>query len=88
MAICLYLYGFLWDQQRQRQSSKKDKIMSEKTARKLRQKLRQVNVDVENPQRFRHSKTMQIVASEGRRIYKRAKKKAREIRKTGTLPQI
>lgn len=62
--------------------------MSEKTAKKLRQALRKVNVKIDAEEYFRHGKTGAIVAEDGRRIYKRAKRKAREIRKDGKLPQI
>jgi len=62
--------------------------VSGKSSKKLRKALRDVNVNVDDPKRFRHPRTLQIVASEGRRIYKRAKKKANEIRQSGKLPQI
>ena len=62
--------------------------MSEKTAKKLRQALRKVNVAIEPQKYYRHKETGAIVAEDGRRIYKRAKRKAREIRKDGKLPQF
>ena len=62
--------------------------MSEKTAKKLRQALRNVNVDFETAKYFRDRKTGTIVASEGHRIYKRAKRKANEMRRRSELPVI
>jgi uncharacterized protein len=56
--------------------------------KKLRKALKNVNVDIEDPKRHRHPRTLQIVASDGRRVYKLAKKKAAKIRKDGKLPQI
>jgi hypothetical protein len=60
--------------------------MSEKTAKKLRKALFNVNVDIEANKYFWDSDRQCVVANEGRRIYQRAKKKAREIRKRGKLP--
>jgi len=62
--------------------------MSGKSMKKLRKALRDVNVDIDDTERFRHPRTLQIVASKGRRIYKRAKRKASEIRQRGELPKI
>lgn len=62
--------------------------MSGKSIKKLRRALKDLNVDVDDPKRFRHPRTLQIVSSEGRRVYKLAKKKANKIRQSGKLPQI
>lgn len=60
--------------------------MSEKTAKKLRKALFNVNVGITATKYFWDSNRQCIVANEGRRIYQRAKKKAQEIRKRGKLP--
>lgn len=59
--------------------------MSEKTAKKLRQALRRINIDFESDQYFRDPKTGSIHASKGRKQLKFAKRKARELRQSHKL---